>query len=238
MARFKLSKWVLWAVLTVSAVGFALSAIATPLPADALVGGTPVSAGERPYFVKVESPLGECGGAMLSPEWVITARHCVAKGDASNVTMTAGWTANGVGAPKRIVGIEAVWHPAADLALVRVPATNGVPTVKLTDSPLRAGDTYLSVGAGDGSGDRLTQARFRLDWAGGYYEFTAKGATGTEANCHGDSGSPAIVETPDGDHLVGVSTAISPTDCSLGSRTWVVNVWYPATKDWLTTTMR
>lgn len=225
-------------ILGIAVIGaFAGAALACAPPAEALIGGTPVAVGERPYYARVMSSVGECGGAVVSSEWVITARHCVAKGDASAVVITAGWTAAGEGRPVTLNGIEAVWNPTIDLALIRIPKTPGLASIAPAATLPKAGDTYLNVSAGEGSGDRVTQSRFRLDWASPYYEFTAKSVSGTSANCYGDSGSPDIVETPDGDRLIGVSWGITPTDCSLGSRTRSNNVTYAATREWMTATM-
>jgi hypothetical protein len=120
-----------------------------------------------------------------------------------------------------------------DIALIRIPAIAGAATVRLADTPLAVGDTYISVASGGVNGDRLTQGRFRTDWVSPYYEFNAKGATGTEAGCYGDSGSPDIVETPAGDRLVGVAWGITPQECAPTTRTRSNNVWYPATRQWI-----
>lgn len=51
-----------------------LLALAAACPAQAVVGGTPADAAAYPYFVRVGDG---CGGALVAPDRVLTAAHCL-----------------------------------------------------------------------------------------------------------------------------------------------------------------
>src|SRR5215207_4210372 len=54
--------------------GVVLAVALAPAHAGAVVGGTPARASAHPWFAKL--PL--CGGALIAPDRVATAAHCVA----------------------------------------------------------------------------------------------------------------------------------------------------------------
>lgn len=61
-----------------------------------VIGGLEVSEGSLPYQVSIQNTFGEhvCGGSIISPEWVLTAAHCLEwpKQYLKVVTGTVNWT--------------------------------------------------------------------------------------------------------------------------------------------------
>ena len=114
------------AVLTLASVFAALGVVATP--AGAVVGGTPARPSASPWFAE----LPFCGGALIAPDRVATAAHCVAGlplRDVPRVTFGSGATrgARAIAVHPRYVrraldGTGNREAPADDVALVLLDA--------------------------------------------------------------------------------------------------------------------
>jgi hypothetical protein len=236
MKSKRMSRWVGAAAVALATLGGGAVAAA---PAHAIAGGTPVAAGQYPFYVA--APSG-CGGALVASTWVITARHCANDPAwAVGQKVRIGWSGPGDTGLERTV-TRSVLPPEGitwDIVLLEVDAVESVAPVPLAD-PASVGDVVRSVGAGGGSGGLLTSALFEVDttpddpknsknaslWA----RSTAPGV-GIRG---GDSGSPLITETHGAPQLVGVAAATDRDRFGLWTgtsyapvREWIASVLHP-----------
>src|SRR4051794_25602017 len=104
-------------------LGAAVAVFLAAAPAQAITGGTPVpDAADAPWMVTLahagDEPLVQrtsCGGALIAPDRVLTAAHCVAEGDPRSLELHLG-AAVLSHEPGRILPIAGVAvHPAYKL---------------------------------------------------------------------------------------------------------------------------
>jgi secreted trypsin-like serine protease len=67
-------------------------ALATSLPAHAIVGGTTAANGAYPFMAALvdSTDFQFCGGSVIASTWVLTAAHCVSDGSAANLWVITG----------------------------------------------------------------------------------------------------------------------------------------------------
>jgi secreted trypsin-like serine protease len=67
------------------ALFLSVSGLARSEDNEMIVAGTEAPDGKFPYQVRLYSSMederGFCGGSLIAPQWVLTASHCVTKGD-------------------------------------------------------------------------------------------------------------------------------------------------------------
>jgi secreted trypsin-like serine protease len=201
-------------------IGLASPAAAAPPPSSdgvqpQVVGGTRAAQGEFPWMVRLS--MG-CGGALYTPQIVLTAAHCVSRTGA-NTSITATLGQVDLQSPSAIKIRSTYVHRSAtyptstggDWALIKLasPAT-GIPTLKIATTKAYDNGTFDIVGWG-GAREGGAQQRYLLKAkvpfvsdasckaSGGSYsglisaaEICAGFPQGGVDTCQGDSGGPMV----------------------------------------------
>lgn len=213
---------------SLSAFAFSLVAAVTAQPALAVVGGVDSrdAQGARAWTVRVETSRGElCSGAVIAPEIVLTAAHCLMGGGSiSIVSLDSRFRARRqlvvavLPHPSFVPGTTPRTQPGTDLALLRVaqPLPQDIEPLTLGGG-LWQGETLTMAGYGlSAENNKRTARRLRetqLLNAGNYTtQNTVKVAVDVEARgespgagaCRGDSGGPVLRGPPRSRDLVGI----------------------------------
>ncbi|SIQ01788.1 MULTISPECIES: trypsin-like serine protease [unclassified Bosea (in: a-proteobacteria)] len=212
---------------SLSLLGFSLVLAATQ-PALAVVGGvTPRDTqGTRASTVRVETSRGElCSGAVIAPQIVLTAAHCLMDGSSISVV-----SLDPRFKPRRQLVVAVLPHPSfvpgttprtqpgTDLALLRLaqPLPDDMQPLSLGGG-LWQGETVTMAGYGLSSENNKRSARrlreTQLLNVGNYttqntvkvaVDIESRGETPGAGACRGDSGGPVIRGSARSRDLVGI----------------------------------
>jgi secreted trypsin-like serine protease len=192
-----------------------------------IVGGTTAARGAYPWMTALvergQTPSNGqfCGAALIAPQWVLTAAHCIEGTTAARLDVVIGAydlrEANGSG--QRVQVTQIIRHPSYgevngtlshDLALLKLatPVSN-VPVLRLIDSANRTASGQPCKGMGFGAtteGGNTSPVLLHVDLAfvtqsaanavyGGITDahLGAGIAGGGRDTCQGDSGGPLVV---------------------------------------------
>ncbi|SHG23152.1 AbfB domain-containing protein [Streptoalloteichus hindustanus] len=178
-------------------------------PAQAVSGGTPAPAGAYQYAAKIEFPERACSGALVDPEWVITAKSCVrdVAPDAGKVIVGRTDLASDTGQVVKIA--SAALREDRDLALVKLATpVSGVTPIAITRTAPRSGETLQVAGFGRTATEwvpnKLQVAPFQVANVGAVSLEASAVAPARASTCKGDAGGPAVREANGGHELVAV----------------------------------
>ncbi len=133
---------------------------ATVLAAASVFHGTPVPAAQAPWVASLTRAYVACGGALVAPDRVLTAAHCVQGADPAKLSVRIGgkrraWTGAAFPATYRLIPAPAAPDDESasatidDLAVIRLekPVTD-VPPLPIADPAPVEGEATLTVGHG------------------------------------------------------------------------------------------
>jgi hypothetical protein len=203
---------------------------ATALPAHAVVG-TPATTGDYTFTARLDIGNGDraCSGALVAPQWIVTAASCFADDPTTSLTVPTGKPAQATtatigrtdlttttGAVRDIV--QLVPRTDRDLLLARLAKpVNDITPVTLTTTPPTAGEELTVTGYGRTTDEwapvTMHTGTFTVDTTPTSTDLHLTGKDGA-AVCKGDTGGPTLRTTNGTPQLI-----------ALNSRSWQGGCW-------------
>ncbi len=122
-------------VLLIAALLLALSGVAAAFepPTPDIVGGTEADDGEYPFMVALRlNGNMRCGGSLVRPDWVLTAKHCVAGFPPGAFEVQVGaWDLADPNSGEPFDVVQIINHGPSDTSLLRISGEAAVAPVRL-----------------------------------------------------------------------------------------------------------
>src|SRR6266540_2002955 len=216
-----------------------------PVTSPRVVGGQPATE-PYPFAVSLQTNRGDhfCGAALIRPNWVETAKHCVVDEAPSSMQVRVGSTNRTSGGTVARVS-RIVLHPSgsSDVAVVQLATSVPYQPIQIADAvPVGSAIRLLGWGATcDPCNAPLPVILQQLDTTvlpdsrcgTGAPELCVSNVDGWRGACYGDSGGPAVLRVGGTWRLAGTTTAGTTSICGQGPsiymdssthRTWIDSV--------------
>lgn len=238
--------------------GVVATATLPAVPALGIAGGSAAPADGYGFVadVRVGDALRGCSGALIDPEWIVTAKACFAEGTtpvptgppSQPTTVTVGredLTNTGKGQVRGVTHV--VPHPTRDLLLAKLAApVVEVTPVRLSATAPTAGETLRVAGFGRTTTKwvphRLHTAPFTVQTVGtGTIEITGD-SSAPATLCKGDAGGPALRSVGTGLELVALNSSGGQAGCferaTSETRTGATEARLDDIREWVRQTVR
>ncbi|GAA2859831.1 trypsin-like serine protease [Nonomuraea rubra] len=246
------------AVAGLVAGGMVAGAALAAAPALGVAGGSAAPADGYGFVadVKVGNAVRGCSGALIDPEWILTAKSCFVEGSdpvptgppSQPTTVTVGredLTAIGEGQVRGATHV--VPHPSRDLALAKLasPVVEVAP-VKVSATAPASGEVLQVAGFGRTATEWLPE---RLHTAPFSVRTVSSGAIEISGDpsapasiCKGDAGGPTVRDLATGPELVALHSASYQAGClgtdATETRDTATEARVDNVRDWVRQTVR
>ncbi|MEU5262181.1 RICIN domain-containing protein [Amycolatopsis sp. NPDC021455] len=201
--------------VAVAVAAFSAAAFLAPASANAISGGQPVADGADSFAAKITMDGAACSGALIAPQWVITAASCFpgssgqAAPPAKPATVQVGQAdLRGAGGQALRVS-QVVARGDRDVALAKLTyPVQGVTPLAVSATAPGAGESVRVDGYGrtatEWVPDRLATGQYTL----GQATATTVAMTSPTGNdiCLGDAGGPVLRQESGGLRLAGIAS--------------------------------
>ncbi|MCT9092599.1 trypsin-like serine protease [Streptomyces sp. ASQP_92] len=236
-ARSARTAWISAATAVVAATGIAAA------PSAGATVGTDATSDSYAFTAKLNIGDGAaCSGALVDPQWVLTAASCFPAADKPAVatTVTVGRTDLATTGGTVTTVIQIVPHPDRDIAMVKLakPVT-GIAPVKVATTAPAVSDKLTATGYGRTKTEWVPSKLHASTFTLASFEDKSVGLNGSAdaVICQGDAGGPALRDNNGTPELVAVNSRSWQGGC-LGTdpaetRTSAVNTRLDNTNGWV-----